>query len=103
MMFWMSEVVGTDPGLLSELEELTITISHKHPKDGNPHGVAFRKRQPWSSIEAALLKLRPVLSIDAAEERTRAALVRLANKTPKYERVLQQSRWAPGTDLFRAG
>lgn len=85
MMFWMSEVVGTDPGVLSELEQITISISGQHPQDGNPHGVAFRKLLPWSRIEAALSRLSPALSIEDSENKKARGTHATCRADPKVQ------------------
>lgn len=89
MLFWMAEVAGAAPPVLDELELVSIEAAKVKPKDGNPHGVAFRKILPWPRLEELLLGASDHLAVDLAIRMGDEALERLAEHLPRYQRHLR--------------
>ncbi len=88
MMFWLAEVAGADREVLDQLEAVSVTAAKIRPKDGNPHGVEFRKILPWGNIEGLLVGNEPKNTAAEARQSGDDALRKLIGHLPAYRQYL---------------
>lgn len=86
MLFWMAEVSGANGAILDKLEFVSIEAATLRSKDGNPHGVEFRKILPWNDMENLLFLSTFRSDISKANQMGDEALKRLIGHLPQYKR-----------------
>ncbi|MVO18597.1 hypothetical protein [Parasedimentitalea huanghaiensis] len=88
MMFWLAEVAGVDSKILGQLEAASVAAAKIRPKDGNPHGVEFRRILPWSEVNALLTNCAPQRTTAEADQIGNDAIRKLIAHLPTYQKYL---------------
>lgn len=91
MLYWAAEVAGANSETLDQLEAVSIEAARIRSKDGNPHGVEFRKILPWTYIAPLLIQAAPTLDEAVALKMGDEALGRLITHLPKYRKYLPET------------